>query len=269
MTIEFKSFPSVEHLDKLEMRITQKIHGTHAQISIYQDYDHLHVCVGSSNRWLVPDDDNFGFAKFVYDHIEDFRRLGVGTHCGEWAGPGINSGEGLTERTLFLFGHPDRYEGIELPPRVTFVPQLYRGPVNSMIIDACMDNLRINGSRAVPGFMSPEGIVVQIAGKRFKKTFTPEESKWWGIKKDKPKREYEDFGHLLQPLRLEKLLSRDESYIKNYPASLPMIAKDYIADLIKEGQIVGDEDEIARVRKACSREVFWFIKTCMTEKLKC
>jgi len=269
---DFKSFPSVQHLDKLEMRITQKIHGSNAQIRIDSNGDtELIIKAGSRNRWLTLDDDNYGFFKFVHDHFVDFTKLGEGTHYGEWAGPGINSGEGLTEKTLFLFSHPDRYRDIQLPPRVTFVPELYVGPFDLMAIESVMSDLKRLGSRAVSGFKNPEGIVIEVAGKRYKKVFTPEESKWCGVKKVNPKRalgEFEDFSHLLQPVRLEKLISKDERLIKEYPNSLPEIAKEYVADLVKEQQICGDEDEIKRVRKACSREVFWFIRSKIDEMVK-
>jgi len=47
-----------------------------------------------------------------------------------------------------------------LPTCVGLVPVLYEGPFSSAIVDLTIDSLRINGSRAVPGFMTPEGIVV-------------------------------------------------------------------------------------------------------------
>jgi hypothetical protein len=279
MTCDFKSFNSIEYLDKLLMRITQKIHGSNSQIRIDETETGYFLRTGSRNRWIMPHDDNFGFSKFVYDNGEEFLRLGPGTHYGEWAGPGINSGEGLTQRTFFLFSHPDRYNGIELPPGVTFVPELYYGPADFQKIQEVMEALKTNGSYAVPGFRNPEGIVIEIAGKRYKKTFTPEESKWDGRKNGKKVKEpkaRQDYSHLLQPLRLEKLLSRDERYLRDYPESLPQIAKDYFEDLIKEGQlrkfdfsdrvvtrVVTDEDEIKQIRKEVSRDIFHFIKSVL------
>jgi hypothetical protein len=39
-------------------------------------------------------------------------------------------------------------------------------------------------------------------------------------------------------------------------------------DLIKEDQIVGDDDAISRIRKAASKEIFWFIKSFVKEHLE-
>ena len=66
-------------------------------------------------------------------------------------------------------------------------------------------------------------------------------------------------------MRLEKLLSRDEAYLREYPDSLPEIAKDYIADLTKEDQIKGTDDEIKAIKKSLGREVFNFIKSNIGE----
>ena len=260
--IDFVPFPSIKHIGKLFMRITQKIHGSNAQIHIMPDG----IRAGSRNRWLTVDDDNFGFAKWVADNAEQLKNLGVGTHYGEWAGPGINNGEGLTERTLFLFSNPERYLGADLPKNVTVVPELYKGPCDSAKIEECMARLLANGSYAVPGFMTPEGVVIEIAGNRYKKVFELEDSKWTGVKKERKPHVFVDYPYLCQPLRLEKLLSRDEAYLRDYPESLPAIAKDYIADLIKEGQIVGTDDEINAIRKGASRDIFVFIKTVLKGK---
>lgn len=255
-------------LGKLFMRITQKIHGSNAQVHVYEQEGELKLCAGSRNRWICPDDDNFGFARFVYDHVQEFLDLGIGTHYGEWAGPGINSGEGLKERTFFLFSHPDRYSDKILPPNVEFVPELYKGPVDQSKINEVMDILLDHGSYAVPGFMKVEGIVVEIDGKRYKKTFTAEETKWCGIKKPKREpREFADYSYLLQPMRLEKLLSRDERYIVGYPETLTVIVKDYIADLIKEEQITGSMEDIDRIKKDCSRSIFHFVRDFLNEEV--
>lgn len=263
MTDDFKSFESIQPIGKLFMRITQKIHGSNAQIKIDKTDSSFVLRTGSRNRWIMPHDDNFGFSKHVYDHAEQFLALGEGIHYGEWAGPGINSGEGLTEKTFFLFSHPRRYEGIILPPNVKFVPELFVGPVSMDTIDLVMNNLLEQGSQAVPGFMNPEGIVIEIDGKRYKKTFAPEESKWCGVKKVFTPRVYEDFSHLCQPLRLEKLLSKDERFIREFPESLPEIVKAYMIDLVKDEQITGSLDEQADIRKRASRNIFSFVKEVM------
>jgi len=56
---------------------------------------------------------------------------------------------------------------------------------------------------------------------------------------------------LLQPIRLEKLLSRDETYLKTLPKSLGVIARDYLKDLEEEGQLTSaSENEQRSLKKA-------------------
>ncbi len=264
--MEFKSFGEIKRLGKVLMTITQKIHGTNAQVVIAEDGT---VQAGSRTRWIYPHDDNFGFANWVEQNKEELiAKLGLGTHYGEWAGPGINSGEGLTEKTFVLFNTGRHYPD-GLPPQTKLVPVLYHGPIDLTQIDVVMADLKENGSRLAPGFMRPEGVVVSFAGQRFKKVFDPEETQWTkgtGSKGKNPKT-FVDFGHLCQPIRLEKLLSRDERYVRDFPKSLSDVVKDYTADLVKEGQITGTDDEIKSVRKGASSQIFQFVKTVMEERI--
>ncbi len=275
--MEFRSFSEIKRLDSLYMEITQKIHGTNAQIVIYDSGDEyggitipgkLEIKAGSRNRWLTPDNDNYDFAKFVEANKEALIEFfGIGIHYGEWAGPGINSGEGLKERTFVSF--ETELTDKPKPSQVIVVPILYKGPLLGNIqISDIMNRLEKKGSVLVPGFMRPEGIVIKIDNKRFKKVFKAEETAW--KKPDGVKnaifRVKEDYNHLCQPIRLEKLLSKDESYTNDYPNSLPIIASEYMSDLIKEGQIVGDEDQIKAIRKKASKEIFNFIRTCIEAK---
>jgi len=269
--MEFTAFPSIKRFSNSQFSITQKIHGTNAQIAVVPIHvegservtDYV-VRAGSRNRWLYPHDDNFGFAAFVEtNRSEIIDRLGPGIHHGEWAGPGINSGEGLTQKTFVLFDWWKYPEESPLPPQTTVVPVLYQGEIDLQQIDDAMEYLRLNGSRLVTGFMRPEGIVIQLNGTRYKKVFDAEETQWKqgsGVKSSNPKTAV-DFSHLCQPIRLEKLLSRDERYLKNYPTSLQDIVRDYVADLIKEEQIPGTEDEIKSITKSASGQIFKFIKT--------
>lgn len=281
--MEFKAFTKIERIGKVFMRITQKIHGTNAQVSIIPTMDDLanphvftvgdkfyHLLVGSRTRWITPEDDNYGFAKFVYANaIEFIEKLGPGVHFGEWAGPGINSGEGLTEKTFVLFDYWKFPEGRPLPPQTKAVPVLYEGPIDASKIDEVMADLKANGSKLSPGFMRPEGVVVQIAGERYKKVFEVEETQWTGAPGDKKKREAaasKDYGYLCQPVRLEKLLSRDEAFMREYPQSLPVIVKEYFADLIAEGQIAGTDDEVKAAKKGASSLVFNFVRTLIDSR---
>lgn len=272
MSIPFKSFPDIKKLGNAALYITQKIHGSNAQILIYQTEDgSLDLLTGSRTRWITPENDNFGFSRHVHENKQEFiEKLGVGTHFGEWAGPGINSGEGLSEKTFVLFDHWKFSVERQLPPKTVVVPVLYEGPFDLFQIDICMKDLKINGSKLVSGFMRPEGLVVRIKGERYKVVFDPEETQW--TKGRKPKVTKEEINavqvdHLFQPIRLEKLLSRDEIYIKEYPKSMPSIAKAYMEDLVKENQVLGTEDEIKMIKKAMGKDLFKFIQEVVGQQL--
>lgn len=265
--MEFKPFPKIDRLVNSVMSVTQKIHGTNAQVFVFQTENGLDLLVGSRTRWITPESDNYGFAAHVYAHKQEFiDKLGVGQHFGEWAGPGINSGEGLTEKTFVLFDHwkfpPER----PLPPKTVVVPVLYdAGVVDLSVLTRLGDELKASGSRLVPGFMRPEGMVVMFKGTRFKIVFDAEETQWQ--KGDGTKEKIEaisnglNVGPLLQPIRLEKLLSRDEIYLVQYPESLPDICSAYIKDLIDEGQIKAEsENELKAIKKALGSKLFAFVK---------
>ena len=275
--MEFKPFKKISKLSDLQMTITQKVHGTNAHIMVFEytstngesHEPRLGIKAASRNRWLYPEDDNYGFAKWVEDNKDELiEKLGLGRHDGEWAGSGINSGEGfLNGEKVFVLFDWWRYQNVELPKGCVLVPVLYHGSVDMQQVKYCMDDLLHNGSKLVLGFDRPEGVVVQIAGVRYKKTFKAEESSWSGKdpNKVKIKKGYIDYSHLCQPLRLEKLLSKDERYTKDYPKTLALIVKDYIQDLIDEGQIAGDDDQIKAIRKYASGQIFKFIKTLIEE----
>lgn len=269
MLPEFESFPDIKKLGSAALFITQKIHGSNAQIFIYQSPNGgLELICGSRSRWIAPGDDNYGFAEMVHANKQEFiDKLGAGRHYGEWAGPGINSGEGLAQKTFVLFDHwkypPER----PLPPNTVVVPVMYSGAFDMGKVQECMDDLRNNGSKLVQGFMRPEGVVVRIKGERYKVVFQAEEAKWKGAdpvyqkeKYDKQAEALSKYGHLLQPIRLEKLLSKDERYLKEYPNNMGDIVKDYFADLIKENQIEGNEVEVNGIRKQLSGNIFKFVQ---------
>lgn len=275
--MEFKSFGEIKHWRPLFMTITQKINGSNAQIVVFKTEDgSLDAVAGSRTKFLSPgrETDNFGFAQYVADNkAEIIEKLGEGTHYGEWTGFKINSGEGLKDRILVLFNHAREYPA-GLPKGMVLVPVLYSGkPVDvDAVIDEVMEDLKTNGSKLVPGFMRTEGVVIEVNGQRRKKLFEAEETKWKGPSKPKKdqsaKREAKDYSHLLQPIRLEKLLSRDESYQRDYPKTLGAIVKAYTEDLEKEGQLPSDPDELRETRKAASGQIFNFVKTWMNEAIK-
>ena len=132
------------------------------------------MMAGSRTRWITPQDDNYGFAKWVKEHAEELRRLGEGRHFGEWWGSGCQRGYGLVngEKRFSLF-NTGRWNDLTPPPACCHVvPVLYSGVFTSTAVDCALLALKEHGSAAAPGFMRPEGVVVyQSAGRvYFKKT---------------------------------------------------------------------------------------------------
>lgn len=164
--MEFKEFPKMPRLSR-EIIVTEKIDGTNAQVCITEDG---RILAGSRTRWITPENDNFGFAAWVRDNTNELLKLGPGSHFGEWWGAGIQRRYGLNEKRFSLF-NVARW-GEERPACCSVVPVLYRGDFDTAAVEDCIASLHEFGSRAAPGFMKPEGVVVfHIAGNvGFKKT---------------------------------------------------------------------------------------------------
>src|SRR5512139_1872288 len=168
---EFEKFPKIPRLKNSLMRITEKIDGTNAQILISADPSQP-LQAGSRNRWIWPNTDtdkqkdNYGFAAWVAENESMLRRLGPGRHFGEWWGQGIGRNYGLATRRFSLF-NVGRYAKSGLPEGLSeigvgLVPVLYEGPADTLMPGAYREALVMNGSVAEPGFMNPEGLVVEI-----------------------------------------------------------------------------------------------------------
>jgi hypothetical protein len=153
------------------MVVTEKIDGTNAGIritpegAIYAQY---------RNRLITPDDDNMGFARWVAENAGALTDvLGPGLHFGEWWGRGIQRGYGLDEKRFSLFNvnrwEPETDE-LAMVPGLGIVPVLLRYTFDTQHIDACLNDLAVNGSKAAPGFPRPEGLIVyqKAAGQVFK-----------------------------------------------------------------------------------------------------
>ena len=169
--MDFQEFPKMARLSR-EIIITEKIDGTNAQICISEDGL---IQAGSRTRWITPQDDNYGFAKWVEANRDELLLLGPGRHFGEWWGAGIQRRYGLTEKRFSLF-NVDRW-GVERPACCNVVPTLYRGNFDTNAIEDALSGLRTLGSMAALGFMNPEGVVVfHLAGRvGFKKTLHKDE----------------------------------------------------------------------------------------------
>ena len=154
MTTDFVPFPKIPRLVR-EIVITEKLDGTNAQVIVAEDGT---VSAASRNRFITPDDDNYGFATWVAENAESLRDLGPGHHFGEWWGRGIQRNYGLEERRFSLF-NVHRWVD-ERPVCCGVVPVLYHGVMNTLAINVVIEKLRDKGSVAAPGFMQPEGVIV-------------------------------------------------------------------------------------------------------------
>lgn len=180
---DFVPFPKIARLNR-DIIITEKIDGTNAAIGVGEDGT---VWAQSRSRIITPKDDNFGFAKYVEEHADELRDyLGPGLHFGEWWGRGIQRGYDLDIKRFSLFntsrwgdGAVRKDGGVVFPPNgVGVVPVLYEGIFKQFEVEIALYRLETRGSRAAPGFMRPEGVVIYHTAARqmFKVTLVGDES---------------------------------------------------------------------------------------------
>lgn len=167
--IDFVPFPKMARLSR-EIIVTEKIDGTNSQIFISEDGETM--IAGSRNRWVTPDADNYGFARWVDANRDELLKLGPGRHFGEWWGQGIQRNYSMTEKRFSLFNVSRWSDPAVRPSCCHVVPVLFRGDFTQSAWQCALADLAKNGSRAAPGFMRPEGIVVfhVAANVGFKKT---------------------------------------------------------------------------------------------------
>lgn len=199
--MEFQAFPKLPRLNR-NMVITEKLDGTNACVVIEDipvgeaipsnlaefplENGVLRVIGAQSRKRLItPEQDNYGFARWVQEHAPELVLLGPGHHYGEWWGNGIQRGYGLDEKRFSLFntsrwsqvGHTNPDAKAEAPECCHVVPVLAAHAFSQERIKTELDLLREHGSYAAPGFMNPEGIVVYLAAARqmFKVTLENDE----------------------------------------------------------------------------------------------
>lgn len=174
----FKAWPKIPRLTNEIYHISEKIDGTNAAIIIqplphisegkeptypqplYTFYtetaDAYGVWAQSRTRLITPEDDNFGFAKWVKENADTLiKDLGPGYYYGEWWGSGINRGYGLDHKRFSLF-NPTKQSSV-----CYNVPILCSCEQYALMsdINACITTLK-DGSVAAPGYMRPEGLVL-------------------------------------------------------------------------------------------------------------
>lgn len=190
--MSFEEFPKIARLSR-ECTITEKIDGTNAHLVIATQAElseeeqalarvvdwagsAVYLLPGSRNRYITPSSDNFGFARWAWEHAEELvEGLGYGRHYGEWWGSGIQRGYGQTRKRFSLF-NTSRW-GLARPACCDVVPTLYLGLFTTGAVEMALERLRTDGSAAAPGFMKPEGVVVWHGAARvyFKKTLEKDE----------------------------------------------------------------------------------------------
>ena len=175
--MEFEPFQKIARLSR-NCVITEKIDGTNACIAISDDGSQFFV--GSRSRWITPEDDNYGFARWANEHKEELLTLGPGRHFGEWWGAGVQRRYDLPEKRFSLF-NTSRWIASPPPACCHVVPVIYEGIFTSTAADEALESLRSGGSKAAPGFMQPEGIIIyQVAARQYFKKTLDKDEEWKG-----------------------------------------------------------------------------------------
>ena len=202
MDLKFQSWPKIPRLRR-DMTITEKIDGTNAAVGIltasdeaFGDYAQpgdvflegqlYRVYAQSRKRLITPEDDNYGFAKWAFQNREHLVSvLGPGLHFGEWWGQGVQRSYGLDHKRFSLFNTsrwgwlniPEAREAKGVHDQLWSVPVLSQHTFDTFDINDALDELKIHGSQAAPGFMNPEGIIVyhHAANAMFKVTIDGDE----------------------------------------------------------------------------------------------
>lgn len=173
MSIEFKSWEKIPRENPFNVTISEKIDGTNGCIVIQ---DGEIAGVQSRKRFITPDDDNYGFARWVAENEADLLKMGDGYHYGEWAGLGIQKNPlKLDKKHFFLFNtfrwndnNPNR------PDCCDVVPVLYQGELKPDTIPSLLELMKADDE------VTHEGVVVYYHAfrKYTKHTVVAPNGKW-------------------------------------------------------------------------------------------
>lgn len=172
--LEFHPFNKIPRLNR-EVIVTEKIDGTNGCVHVAEDGT---VTAGSRSRWITPEQDNHGFARWVAEHADELRALGPGYHYGEWWGQGIQRKYGLIEKRWSLFNVSKWSDDAMRPACCHVVPVICVGMDIRAAVEVSLMKLRLDGSLAAPGFMKPEGVVAfhTASGHLYKVTLEHDEA---------------------------------------------------------------------------------------------
>jgi hypothetical protein len=190
--IEFVEFPKIPRYRR-EVAITEKIDGTNGAVvwvpahqidpACATDCENVisygthnlidqhgadlgphYLLAQSRGRFITParikpKNDNYGFATWVDSNVDELKKLGPGYHYGEWWGYGIQRGYDMAEKHFSLF-NVNRWGcgKQEKPACCDVVPLL--GYYMPSQIEPVLEELRNGGSKAAPGYMRPEGLII-------------------------------------------------------------------------------------------------------------
>lgn len=175
--IDLPEFETFKRIPRIARRIivTEKIDGTNGCVWVNDTATDLYPA--SRNQWLHPDKpDNYDFGNWVRRNKEELLKLGPGFHYGEWWGIGVARRYNINERRWSLF-NTSRWNNGNKPQCCHVVPVLAEIDLATEElfgrIESITWKLRSEGSKAAPGFMNPEGVVIfhEAAQQYFKYTF--------------------------------------------------------------------------------------------------
>jgi hypothetical protein len=181
---EFVPFPKLARLSR-ECVITEKLNGRNTALIVTDDFELL---TASRTGFVTSEHDNYGFAGWAQKNREALiKALGPGRHFGEWWGAGVPESKRyrMKEKRFSLF-NTTRWGSVEFPKDgITGVsllyttPVLYQGMFTTEAVEHALADLATNGSRAAPGCMDPEGVVIfhVASNTMFKKTLKGDAAK--------------------------------------------------------------------------------------------
>ena len=160
---EHKKFDKIYRYQEQKVVVTEKIDGTNGLVFVDLETDTVNA--GSRNRWITPEDDNYGFAQWVEENREDLKSLGDGYHYGEWWGQGIQRLYNMDRKVFSLF-NALRWSD-ERPECCNVVPLIFCGTMSEYDL-AFEKELKSSCSHATREYSviydNPEGYILWLAG---------------------------------------------------------------------------------------------------------